>query len=204
MNGIDPNKYENIINKINKNKNDKNKNIRSYLINLSLRLLVVFVIFLLLTVIYRTDNTLKDSISSYFFKENISFTKIKKLYDKYLGGLLLTTKEQTITDVFNEELNYNSNSIYYDGVKLSVSENYLVPSLTEGMVVFVGDKENYGKTIIIENLEGICYWYGNIKNTSLKLYDYVEKGSFIGEVSSELYMIFSKDGKILNYEEYIN
>lgn len=204
MNGIDPNKYENIINKMNKNKNDKNKNIRSYLINLSLRLLVVFVIFLLLTVIYRTDNTLKDSISSYFFKENISFTKIKKLYDKYLGGLLLTTKEQTITDVFNEELNYNSNSIYYDGVKLSVSENYLVPSLTEGMVVFVGDKENYGKTIIIENLEGICYWYGNIKNTSLKLYDYVEKGSFIGEVSSELYMIFSKDGKFLNYEEYIN
>ena len=71
------------------------------------------------------------------------------------------------------------------------------------MVVFIGDKENYGKTVIIESLEGIDYWYCNIHNTSLKLYDYVEKGTLVGEVQNDLYMVFSKDGNYLNYEEYI-
>ena len=71
------------------------------------------------------------------------------------------------------------------------------------MVVFIGEKENYGSTIIIENLDGIDFWYSNISTTNLKLYDYVEKGNLVGEVSNDLYMVFSKDGKYLNYEEYI-
>ena len=87
---------------------------------------------------------------------------------------------------------------------MTVGDNYLVPTLDEGMVVFIGEKENYGNTIIIENLEGINFWYANINNTSLKLYDYVEKGTFVGEVNKNLYMVFSKDGNYLNYEEYIN
>lgn len=202
MNKIDTSKYKNIITK--KNKNNRNYNIRKYFINLTIRSLVVSIILIILAIVYKTDNSLKDNISGYFLKENVSFTKIKKIYDKYLGGLLLTSKEENTSEVFNEKLSYSSSSIYYDGVKLLVSESYLVPAVNEGMVVFVGDKENYGKTIIIENLDGIHYWYGNIENTSLKLYDYVERGSYIGEVNNELYMVFSKDGKFLNYEEFIN
>lgn len=71
------------------------------------------------------------------------------------------------------------------------------------MIVFIGDKENYGKTIIVEDLDGVYNWYGNIDNSSLKLYDYVEKGSLIGEASLKLYLVFSKGDKFLDYEEYI-
>ena len=200
MNGIDPTKYVDIINK----KKESNNVIKRYINNLILRSLLAIVILFSLAIIYKSESSLKDNISNYFFEENISFTKIKKMYDKYLGGLLPIKKEEgKTTEVFNEKLNYNDSSIYYDGVKLSVSSSYLVPSLEEGMVVFIGDKENYGKTIIIENLEGIDYWYCNIYNTSLKLYDYIEKGSLVGEVQNDLYMVFSKDGNYLNYEEYI-
>ena len=72
------------------------------------------------------------------------------------------------------------------------------------MVVFVGDKENYGNTIIVEDLDGVRYWYGNITTSSLKLYDYIEKGSLIGETSTNLYLVFSKDDNYLDYEKYIN
>jgi stage IV sporulation protein FA len=167
------------------------------------RSLIVVVILLFVAIIFKNESILKDKISGFYVKEDISFTKIKKIYDKYLGGILFIRNESNTTQVFDEKLDFNSSSIYYDGVKLSVSENYLVPSIDEGMVVFVGDKENYGKTIIIENLDGIYFWYGNINNTSIKLYDYIEKGSLIGEVNDEFYMVFSKDGKYLNYEEYI-
>lgn len=182
---------------------EKNNNVKRYIVSLSMRTLVVVIIMISLAIIYKSNSSLKDNISNYFFEEDVSFTKINKIYDKYLGGILPIKKEVDTTPVFDEKLNYSNSSIYYDGVKLSVSESYLVPVLEEGMVVFVGEKENYGNTIIIENLDGLDYWYGNISNTSLKLYDYVEKGSLIGEVKNDLYMVFSKDGKYLNYEEYI-
>ena len=98
---------------------------------------------------------------------------------------------------------YNKKVKYEDGVLLEVDTNYLVPALKEGMIVFIGDKENYGKTIIVEDLDGVYNWYGNIDNSSLKLYDYVEKGSLIGEASLKLYLVFSKGDKFLDYEEYI-
>lgn len=202
MNEIDLNKYAKIINK--NRKEDSSSNIKKYLSNLLIRTLVVAIILSTLAIIYKSNSNLKENISNYFFEENISFTKINKIYDQYLGGLLPIKKEKnSTTEVFSEKLNYNNASIYYDGVKLSVSEVYLVPSLAEGMVVFIGDKENYGKTIIIESLDGVDYWYGNINNTSLKLYDYIEKGNLVGEVQNNLYMVFSKNGKYLDYEEYI-
>ena len=131
------------------------------------------------------------------------FTKIKKIYNKYLGGILPIKKEINTEKVFNESLKYNNSSLYLDGVKLEVDDNYLVPSLSEGMVVFIGEKDGYGKTIIIEDLDGIYNWYGNIESSSLKLYDYVEKGSLVGEVNKYLYLVFSKGDKYLNYEKYI-
>ena len=68
----------------------------------------------------------------------------------------------------------------------------------------MGNKEGYGNTIIIEQINGIDVWYSNITTTDIKLYDYIEKGKLIGEVvDQKLYMVFQQDGKILNYKEYI-
>lgn len=211
MNEIDLSKYEKIINKNrdkdkNKNKNegkDEDKFFKKYFSSFFMKLLVVSVLLVSLAIVYKSDSFLRDKISGYFFEEDISFTKIKKIYDKYLGGILPVEKNDNVTEVFDEKLQFDSSSIYYDGVKLSVDDSYLVPSLCEGMVVFVGDKENYGKTVIVESLDGVEYWYGNVSSTSLKLYDYIEKGSLVGEVQKEFYMVFSTEGKYLNYEEFI-
>ena len=38
----------------------------------------------------------------------------------------------------------------------------------------------------------------------MKLYDYIEKGSLIGEAKDEkIYLVFSKEGKYLDYKKYI-
>ena len=166
--------------------------------------MIVVILFLSIAILYRSNNKFKDYISKYLYTDSIPFTKIKKMYNKYLGGVLPKLKEENTSLVFNEKINYMSKEDYYDGVHLKIDSSYPVPSLEEGMVVFIGDKEYYGNTIIIESLDGIYYWYGNISNTSVKLYDYIEKGSFIGEASNDLYLVFSKDNKYLNYEEYIN
>lgn len=205
MNEIDPNKYIDIINRNNKNiASGNNKGIKKYMKGLAIRVLIVLTIFFSLAIACNYNSNLKETIHKYVFTDGIPFTKIKKIYNKYLGGILPIKKEINTQKVFNEQLNYDALSVYYDGVNLTVSNSYLVPSITEGMVVFIGNKENYNNTIIVEDLNGVYIWYGNISTTSLKLYDYVEKGTYIGEVNNNnLYMVFSKNGKYLNYEEYL-
>ena len=45
----------------------------------------------------------------------------------------------------------------------------------------------------------INIWYGNIANSSLKLYDKVDKGEYIGEVNGDiLYISYTKGNKTIN------
>ncbi len=93
--------------------------------------------------------------------------------------------------------------MYEDGVKLTVESNYLVKSLDSGIVVFIGDKDKYGKTVIIQQMNGVDVFYGNV-TSSVNMYDYVEKGSLIGEtIDTNLYLAFQKEGSFVDYKEYI-
>ncbi len=203
MNEMNRKKYLDIINRNNKNKNS-DSTVKKYLKSLGLRILIVAVIFLSLSIVCRKESSLKDKVYGYLYKEDIPFTKINKLYQKYLGGIFPIKSNGAVKEVFSESLKYDDLSIYQDGVKLSVEDSYLVPSLDEGMVVFIGEKDGYGNVVIVENLDGINFWYGNIENPSVKLYDYIEKGSLVGEANKTLYLVFSKDDKYLNYEEYLS
>lgn len=195
---IDTSKY---LNKINGTNNKPKKfNYRKY-IN---RILFLIVLFLINLIIMKKSTTYKDFIYNKVYNNNFSFAKIKEFYNKYLGGVdSLNKVVKNTTPVFNETLTYKSKSKYLDGVKLEVSTNYLVPIIKEGLVVFLGEKEGYGNVIIIQGVDDINIWYGNMSNTSVKLYDYVEKGSLLGEVSNNtLYLVYEKDGKFLDMEEY--
>ena len=147
----------------------------------------------------------KDIVVANLYEKNLSFTKIKNLYTKYLGGIIPLDKvSEEITPVFSEKLEYTNDTIYHDGVKLEVIDKYLVPIIEEGLVVFIGEKENYGNVVIIEGVDGIDIWYGNMETTSVKLYDYVEKSTYLGQTKdNNLYLVYSKDGKFLNYKEYL-
>ena len=51
--------------------------------------------------------------------------------------------------VSDEQLEYTDESLFYDGVKLEVLDKYLVPVLEEGMVTYIGEKENIPKILDI-------------------------------------------------------
>ena len=85
-----------------------------------------------------------------------------------------------------------------------MGSNYLVPTLNGGLIIFIGEKEEYGNTVIVQQADGVDVWYSNINNITVKLYDYVESGSFVGEVKDDyFYLVFKKDGGVLNYQDYI-
>ena len=162
------------------------------------RLLLSIIIFLIGMILVKTG--LKETIRIKFYEESLPFQKLKNTYNKYLGNII---KVEETKEVFNETLVFNNISKYKDGVKLSVSSNYMVPILESGVVVFIGEKDDYKNTIIVEQVDGIDVFYGNIKSNNIKLYDYVEKGELLGEANKELYLVFQKDGEYLDYKEYI-
>ena len=165
------------------------------------KLLISIVLTLIILILIKSSNIFKTNFYKEVYSTNISFAPISDIYNKYIGSLGIFNNVGTEA-VFNEKIVYSKSEKYLDGVKLSVDSN-LVPVNESGVVVFIGEKEGYGNTVIIQRIDGIDEWYGGIVNTNVKLYDYVEKGNLLGEIDKYLYLVYKKDGNILNYEEYL-
>ena len=173
--------------------------------NFITRVLITVIIFLVGMILVKSNSDFKNIILDEVYDNNFKFTKIKNFYQKYFGNILsidqLMVEEQP---VFKEKLSYEKADTYLDGVKLKVSDHYMVPVLESGIVIFMGEKEDYGNTVVIEQIDGVDVYYSNISTEGIQLYDYVEKGSLLGEAQDKnLYLIFQKDGEYLNYKDYI-
>ncbi len=177
------------------------KSIRSFIS----RVLVTIAIFLFGMILVKSDVSFKNKILDNVYNKQFKFVQLGEIYQKYFGNILSIDK--VLVDekpVFQEKLSYLKSSKYKDGVKLTVDENYMVPILESGIVIFLGEKKGYGNTVVVEQVDGIDVYYSNVSVSNIKLYDYVEKGELLGEAQDKkLYLLFQKDGKFLDYKEYI-
>lgn len=171
------------------------------------KVLICIIFFLTIGIISKTDYEIKKILKTKLYEESLSFTKFEKIYNKYLGGIfpIENIKQNNITPVFNEKLTYKNVTKYKDGIILETTEKYLIPNLENGIIIYIGEKKGYGEVIIVENENNINIWYGNVCNYNLKLYDRINKGDIIGETcKNQLFLLFKKDNKVLDYNNYIN
>ena len=180
-----------------------NDSVKKVIINFILKTLIVSIITLVLLIIMKTNVKFKTMYYKYVYDTNITYSKFNNLYNKYFKDFKIKDMINKDATVSKEKLNYKKLTKYKDGVKLSVDSNYSVPLLDSGIVVFIGSKEDYGNSIIVQQVNGIDVLYGNIDNTNYKLYDYVKKGDILGTSNKYLYLLFKKDGKVLDYEKYL-
>lgn len=185
-------------------KNPKKKN-NKFLFKLVSNILVTGVLTLVTLIVLKNNTKLKKEFYKQVYETNFSFTEVNSLYKKYFGSSIPFKDFFSIAKpVFSEKLKYKDSAKYMDGVKLTVNDKYLVPNQLSGLVVFIGEKEGYGKTVVIQQVNGIDLWYGNIETENVKLYDYIEEGTLIGTTKdTNLYLVYKKDGKILDYQDYI-
>lgn len=196
---MDNSSLKKIKKEIKKEKQKKlNKNIYKVLIKLQILILVTLISVILL----KSNDNLKTLVNDLLFENNFSFVKVNELYNKYFGGIY---KIEESIYVFNEQLEYSELEEYSDGVKLLVTDSYLVPIQQDGMVIFIGTKDDIENLVIIEQVDGVEVWYANITNLNVMLYDYVYSGNILGQtIDNELYMAFKKDKEVLDYQTYIN
>ena len=168
--------------------------------------LICIVMFLVLGIVCKLNSGYKETIKYKLYEDNVSFSAFEKIYNKYLGGIfpIEGTFGENSQAVFNEDLVYNSSIPYYDGAMLEVGYNYLIPSLDDGIVVYIGEKEKYGNVVMIENSDEINVWYGNVCNVNVVLYDHINKGDIIGEsCDNYLYLLYNKDNEFLDYADFM-
>ncbi len=168
------------------------------------KILILIIITLIGMIITKNNPTLKSEIKSKILENNISFIKMKKIYQKYFGNIFSIDKNLEKTNqVFNEKIAYKEKQEIENGVELTLSNNYIIPNLESGVIIYIGKKENIDE-ITVEQIDGVETTYSNINLNNFKLYDYIEKGEYIGEANNNtLYLYFRKDGKYIDYKEYI-
>lgn len=176
---------------------------KKYIKSFVTRSLVCVILFLLISIVCNFSDKNLLWFKNNIYDNNINFTFFNKIYKKYINKYLpFDLYDEKI--VMSDKFIYSDKEKYLSGVKLNVGKNYNMKSLCGGIVVYIGDKEGLGNTVIIQGTDGVDYWYSNLDNLSIKLYDYIEKDVLIGNTKDEyVYLNFLKDGKYLDYEKYI-
>ena len=190
--------------KIKKRINNKDDGFNSFFILFLNKLLITGLVTIICLIFLKSNSSFKRLFYDKVIDVNFNFAYVNGIYQKYFGGSIPFSVFLNSTEtVFNESLSYSDSSSYLDGVSLDVGDNYLVPSLESGLVIFVGEKEGYGNPVIVEGSDGVNIWYSNMSNISVDMYQYISKGSFVGECNNKLFLVFKKDGNVLDYQEYI-
>lgn len=160
------------------------------------RILLSIIIFFFLCIIIDSKVISQDII----LKNSIDFSYIRSK-SKILFGRPLLKNDVYVT---SEKIKYQSINPYKNGYKLLVDRNYVIKSIKEGVVIFIGNLDAQNKTIKIESDDGLIISYSNIENISVNLYDYIDKNTILGStIDNDLYLTFEKNKEYLSYENYI-
>lgn len=165
--------------------------------------ILLSIILVLSSVIFmKLDDNNKVWFKKNVLESNLEFMKINEWYHHTFGEILPSVQDEKSSMVINE-VRMGERENYLDGYKIKTMKSTPIKAISSGLLVYMGEKEGYNNTFIMQGVDGVDVWYGNIDHTNFKLYDYIEEGQILGEsLGEEYYLVFEKDGKTISYEDY--
>ncbi len=177
-------------------KNSKdNKTKKNYLKSFLSKLFTIIIFTMIIVITSNLSSDFRNFIIDNVLNSTFDFSKFNKLVNNTTDIF----KSDNKTAPVSSEVDLKNTEEYLDGVKYHIGDNEKVLVKDSGIVTFIGKKEGYKNTIIVQQSNGYYAWYGNVKE-SIKLYDYVEAGSEIGTASNEYYYVLLKDDKPIKNE----
>ena len=174
-----------------KNRSNNKNNIFKTFLN---KLFTIIIFSMVIIIISNHSPRFKSFIIDKVLNSTMNFS----IFNKFVNKTTNVFKDNEVTKTVSK---IELNSIKYkDGVKYLIGENEKIKLKDSGIITFIGNKEGYNNTIIVQQSNGYYAWYGNIKE-SVKLYDYIEKGEVIGTASDEYYYVLLKDDKPININD---
>lgn len=176
-----------------KNSSKKSNKNASWLKSIFSKLFTIVVFTMIVIITSNYSPKFRKFLIDDVLNSTMDFSKVNNIMDKFTKVF----KSEKTTPVV-KEVDEKSEK-YKDGIKYYMKSSDEVVLKDSGIVTFIGEKEGYGNTIIIQQSNGYYAWYGNVKE-SVKLYDYIEKGNVIGETQEYYYYVLYKDDKPITNE----
>ena len=174
-------------------KNESNNKKRSIIKVLFDKMFTIVIFTMIVIIISNKNKTFRNFLIDDVLNSTMDFSKMNNLIDNVTN--VFDHKDTSV--VFNDVSDYEE---YMDGYKYYVKENDDIIMKNSGIITFIGEKENYGNVVIVQQSNGYYAWYGNISE-DVKLYDYIEKGEVLGKSLSDFYYyVLYKDNKPIKNE----
>jgi len=183
-------------------KQGNNQNVRSTFL---IRLLLSAITVLCLAIVLKSNSPMSGKVHSVIqklFSQEFQFASATKWYEDHFGSPLTFFQKNKINIAHNSNQNLavpasgkvlQNFKIDGKGVIIQTNQNQKVEAMKEGVVLFVGNKDSLGKTVIIQHADGSESWYGKLNETNVSVSDRVESKQVIGRVSP------TNDGKYGSY-----
>lgn len=177
-------------------KSKKNKKSNKIIKKALSKLFTVVIFTMIVIIISNHSPKFRNFLINNVLNSTMNFSKVNNIVDKFTN----IYKKEEIESVSKEIEPTIKKEKYKGGIKYIIGDNEEIKLKSSGIVTFIGKKEDYGNTIIVQQSDGYYAWYGNIK-PKVKLYDYIESGSVIGTSSKEYYYVLLKDDKIIDVQD---
>ncbi len=167
---------------------------KNNIIKIFLGKLFTIIIFSMIVIIVSNSNeSFRNFLINDVLNSTMDFSKVNNTLDNISGVFKETEEKQVYNEIVEKE-------VYKDGYKYNVKKEQEIIQKESGIVTFIGEKEGYNNTIIIQQSNGYYAWYGNVKE-KVKLYDYVEQGEILGTSKDNFYYyVLYKDDKPIIHE----
>ena len=190
------------------------------------RILASVCFVLVIAIIYRTSapwtQTAKNALDSVYQKE-FEFATVSNWFEDTIGKPFAFLPEDPIKEKDNDQASSESfatpatgtimQSFVKDGqgVLIKTSNSTSVETIKAGVVIYAGEKESHGKTVIVQHPDKSESWYAHLQEINVSLYEEIKKGTKVGKVSpsdeadkGEFYFALKANGKFIDPNEVIS
>jgi len=162
-----------------------------------LKMLISAILVLIVAILFQTPSGKLEPAREAIIKvmeEEFQFASVSKWYEELFGMPLTLFPFGTDGKQKNQGRAYAlpaSAKILEDfnsetgGVLIQTDPKEEVIALQEGVVLFAGTKEPYGKIVILQHPDNTETWYGQLGEIYVSNYDQVKTGEVIGQVSNK-------------------
>lgn len=186
----------------------------TFLGRLLISILLVSVIAIIFQLNQKPFTIVQDKIGN-VMEQEFKFATVSNWYETTFGEPLtfFTNKNNELVD--NTEViqttgkvleNFETNG---QGILIE-NDTTKVVSLEEGLVIYTGEKDGIGKTVIVQNIDGTETWYGKLDTISVSVYDEVKKGDVLAQSIPEnngdvgtYYLAMKKENEFIDPNQVI-
>ncbi|GAA0334063.1 stage IV sporulation protein SpoIVFA [Bacillus carboniphilus] len=152
-------------------------------------------LFLLTAILFKSTGSSLDSLRVFVedtFEKDFQFAAVSEWYEDRFGEPLAFLPTDSTENEPNMMVEYavpasgkvtQSFTINDQGVTIETGKDAPVKAVKEGVVVFAGNKDDTGQTVIIQHSDETITWYGHLKDISVSYNDRVSTGKEVGVVS---------------------